>query len=461
MKKTCFELSPYHLNVILPVLCVIPLIYLIYITASLSVNIPIFDEWYYIPMFEKMFTGTLTFSDLWIPVNEHRLFIPKLVMLLSVKFTHWNLHYLVALNVVLVFFIFIFFLRFLIRERNKVSEKYIFLCLPAISLMIFSLVQYENLLWGVQNLIFINQLGVLIGYYFATLDEFSLKHLTFVFIGGLFCTFSHLAGLLFWPIVFMLLVFNIKIKTIRKKEYLLVWLAVSVLLYVAYFINYFFVFDHAASKPDISFKNSWHIFQFAMAVLGSPLALFDKNVAGLIGFGGFISFCIFFFVHYRTQSKTNFSLFLLAIALYGILSSILTAFGRISYEPSFVASRYSSFPILFWVALIILIMSVLSVKKKHNFSIKTGGVALLIFICLLSFFGSIQGAMLAKQRSRIMKESLNGFLSEPYPQNVNKLSAIYPKFKTENGEYIVHLPHVIQKLDILSRYQLSFFNDHY
>ena len=440
------------------VLTLVPLAYLIYMAIAHSVNVPSYDEWYYIPMFEKMFLGTLTFSDLWAPVNEHRLLIPKLLMLLSVRFTHWNLYYLLALSIIVGVGIFLILIRFLYGEKKTFSHRYSIYILPLMSLLLFSLVQYENWLWGVQTLIFINELSVLVGFYYLTKGKVTYSTLTLASFAGFFASMSHLAGLLFWPLGFLILIFNQKIEWFEKKKFALAWLLLSILLFIVYFVDYFFALQEASSFPAITFQRLIEMLRLAMAILGSPLELSNKSLSSLFGFAGLVVFGILFFAAYKVRRITSFLLFLLAMALYGITSSLMTAIGRISYEPPFVASRYSSFPILFWVSFVILIFSLFTVKIDRASFLRTIGVFVLIFILLLSVSGSMQGTTRAGMRSKVMRQALVGFLSKPFPENMNRIATIYPRFKNDEGQYVVYLPHIMQKLDILSKYRLTFFN---
>ena len=82
---------------------ILPIIYLIYILVKFSVDLPTWVEWYSVPLFEKMFSGSLTFYDLWSQHNEHRLVFPYLLTLALGQLTGWNLKYEIAFNLILGF----------------------------------------------------------------------------------------------------------------------------------------------------------------------------------------------------------------------------------------------------------------------------------------------------------------------------------------------------------------------
>ena len=134
MKRLCSTTS-----IFIQFLTVLPIIYLIYIAAKYSVDVPSYDEWFFVPLFEKMFSGTLTLQDMWAQTNEHRLVVTKLLMLMFVKFTGWNLKYEIAFNIILGIGILTAFAFLLKRESRQFKQYSPYLIIPALSFMIFSL----------------------------------------------------------------------------------------------------------------------------------------------------------------------------------------------------------------------------------------------------------------------------------------------------------------------------------
>jgi hypothetical protein len=56
------------------------------------------DDWQFVPLLEKTNDGTLTFQDLWAPHDEHRLLLPRIIIIISMfatgVITESNLHHL-------------------------------------------------------------------------------------------------------------------------------------------------------------------------------------------------------------------------------------------------------------------------------------------------------------------------------------------------------------------------------
>jgi hypothetical protein len=48
-----------------------------------AVNIPFMDDWQFVPLLERAKNGTLTFQELWAPHDEHRLLLPRIIIIVS------------------------------------------------------------------------------------------------------------------------------------------------------------------------------------------------------------------------------------------------------------------------------------------------------------------------------------------------------------------------------------------
>ena len=46
-----------------------------------AVNVPFMDDWQFISLLEKAKYGTLTFQELWAPHDEHRLLLPRIIII--------------------------------------------------------------------------------------------------------------------------------------------------------------------------------------------------------------------------------------------------------------------------------------------------------------------------------------------------------------------------------------------
>jgi len=131
------------------ILITLPILFYFWYISANGTNVIVADEWHvYIPLFKKLSTGTLTIADLFNQHNEHRIFFPRLIFLFFGYLTHFNtkafLYFSASLLVLTLIGIFISYTRFF-----GVNKESIWKFLP-VCYLLFSLVQFENTLWGFQ-----------------------------------------------------------------------------------------------------------------------------------------------------------------------------------------------------------------------------------------------------------------------------------------------------------------------
>lgn len=144
-------------KVIVNIAIILPIIFTFYFVYNYGHIIPYWDEWELVPLIEKMYNHTLTLADLWSQHNEHRIIFPKIVMLTLACLSHWNILLELCTNIVLAIFILLLLLSVL-KNTLKTSSSWLKIFT---SLMVFSMVQYENWSWGWQIQIFMSVLVLL------------------------------------------------------------------------------------------------------------------------------------------------------------------------------------------------------------------------------------------------------------------------------------------------------------
>src|SRR5262245_8231871 len=76
-------LQPKLARSLLISLGVLPAAFLLVDIHSFAVNVPFMDDWQFVPLLEKAKEGTLNFQDLWAPHDEHRLLLPRIIIIVS------------------------------------------------------------------------------------------------------------------------------------------------------------------------------------------------------------------------------------------------------------------------------------------------------------------------------------------------------------------------------------------
>lgn len=161
----------------------------------LAADLPTWDQWSMVPVWEAYFTGRRVWPLILAPYNGHFNVIPRALFFLLGRMTSWNLRvevvgaYLVCAASVFV----------LVRMLKRWDRRLVLLAAPFAALS-FSLNQYENIATGYGLGQHLSNLAEILTVYWLTAYEASPG----AFLAGLGCaavaTFSWGAGVAVWPV---------------------------------------------------------------------------------------------------------------------------------------------------------------------------------------------------------------------------------------------------------------------
>lgn len=339
-------------------LCAAPLCALVFYLSLYGVDVPFWDEWDTLYLFDNYFQGALTFQDLWRQHNEHRILVPKLLFLLIGIPSRLNLVYemwgsvLLALASCLLMLRVAWSARFPGRELLARST----LCV-GLAWLQFSLSQYENFFWGFQIQWLLTGLAVTAGAFFASKGaerELDTGSLCAAALCGALALLSSAGGMAYWITLSVFLLLTTSIPRERRLWALAGWgLFLAILLFV-----YFHDFTRTKSMPPLlaTLQAPGAVLRYALAYLASPL-LWSKAsgwaplLLGLFGIAAFTG-CAASSWRHGGAGTLRARRFFLLLGGYALTSALLTGFGRSGFgEAQAMSSRYSSTALLFWAAL--------------------------------------------------------------------------------------------------------------
>jgi len=413
---------------IILILSALPIGLLLILLNTYAVDIPHWDQWSIIYLFEKYYNGDLTFNDFWHQHNEHRLIFPKLIFFGLGLLSKYNVLYEIATNVIMAFLMYLLIIWHI--NKNKyilgIEQSYQWLWI-FMSCFVFCLSQFENWLWGFQLQWFLNTLSVVAGAFL--ISNYRITPLSFA--GLCFCgivsTFSLSAGILYWIVIAFFLVLR-QVRVERKSNYFVpaAWILIFILVLTAYLYNY----HHPPNHPSLWFaiQHPFRFLLFIAAYIGTPLSRvgdvvpdsFIFHLASFIGSpltemddvqmafqilrrGGMFSFSIIFgvagltfwllYVIYYCVKKPPLELqrhfFFLVLGAYGVLSAALTAIGRLGLGVHQAGiSRYASVAVLVWISVFFLIYATSigdefkSKLLRRIFCLCKIGLLVIIFVAL-------------------------------------------------------------------------------
>ncbi|MEG3920621.1 hypothetical protein QUA07_16025 [Microcoleus sp. T3_A4] len=281
-------------KIILFTLYLIPVLLLIGFVANYSVNVPVDDEWRLASLFEKIAAGNVTFNDFWALHSNHRILFPKIIIAMLAFASRWNINYQLCLSIGLAAITFIAMYKLSSMQVKNVADDLWHLANILTCILLFSLVQHENWLWGFQLAWFFVNLCFVAAVY-ALVSHHKLLPNIRISIAAVFCffaSFSLAQGLLSW-LAAIPAVLALEGNAAQKRKRLIVWMLLFVATCAVYSIDY-----HPSRKTSIIslLKKPFVVIDYFLSLLGSPIVRSPGISAfvGLLIFATFIFFVVYF-----------------------------------------------------------------------------------------------------------------------------------------------------------------------
>jgi hypothetical protein len=404
------------------VVALAPVFLALFFINRYGVNVPHWDQWEFVALFEKVYAGKFSLADLFSQHNEHRLIFPRLFMLLLAAVSRYNTLFemyfgwlLLLLCTVVIFSAY--------RRKFGLSESTLWRFVPVIWLL-FSWRQYENLLWGWQITFFMTAFAVVLTHYLLESSKGVDKYLLLAMGSGIVASFSNSNGLLVWPIgLLQLWTGDQRVRSDAKSSSSLnafVWLLAAACVCLLYFIDYSKPQNHPSLLHVVTAPFS--AMRYLLTVLGSPLG-FKRGTAIAAGLLltaiGISAYCI----ELKKSSKRIFS-FWDSLVLFALLSGLMLAVGRSGFGAGqALASRYTTFTILGLVAFYIKSLEIFSARGKLNRAVRVTLLCLIVQGLGVSFFHGVKKA----KATRASRQTAVHLLSDPASQDDKQLAKfLYP-----------------------------------
>jgi len=385
-----------------------PLVILVILVFLYGVNVPYWDQWEFVLLLEKSYQGRFTFSDLLAQHNEHRLFISRIIMLIIAHISGWNISWELMINIILATGIFIAITYQFKKTLQSIGSCRLDWLAAVISLVVFSLTQWENWLWGWQIQIFLNVFLVNVSIVFLSQENFSWLNILIAAVLTTIASYSFVNGILFWPIGLLILSFaSPNRKKMKKWLTILFWLIIGSITVCFYFNNYQLINDQYSFWYSITHPFSYLI--YVLSYLGSPVISF--NTWGAV-FSGIVGISLFYYLIklllQKRQIRIHYLIPYIALGFYSIGSAIFTGLGR-AYFGSIqaISSRYVTFSNLLWISDIFFLYILMKYKRFPAKSIQNNSQRerkmafsfLLVITFLIGFNSALRILKFPKQYS--------------------------------------------------------------
>ena len=340
-----------------------PLLVIATLTAR-TVNVPMFDEWTWAPLVLAMHDGHLRLADLWAQQQAHRSPLPTLAMLALASLDHWNVR-IEALCSFAVAAVTLAMLATLTRRLPRARAT-----LALIALVVFSLLQAENWMWGFQLSWFVVDACAVATIALLAAPRVRAPRLALAMVAALAASGSLVFGVGAWLAGALMLV--------GWRRALFAWCITAMVTIAVYTLGY-----HLPS-----FENGWaanagplDLPQFVLAYLGAPLGVaggrWTSEAFGLAEIVGWI------ILARRAATWRPW----LALAIFALIAAFFDGVGRSANGiDAALAFRYTTTSSLGLVALIGLAAQSFGAMAWRRFA-----VALAVLIALGDGIGYVYG----------------------------------------------------------------------
>ena len=308
---------------------------------TFGVSVVFADAWSMVALFKKWSAGRLEVSDLYRQSVVHRMFFPKSVELWLGNITKYNtVAEMYLIEVCFLVTLFILLLAFIDSVNIRWSSLFLFL---PVSLLIFSLSQWQNMLYGYQiNFAFVETFGVLALFLLYVLGRKSyLRKSAFAaaLASATVASYSVLPGLFVWPAGLVQLCIS-PLEKPKKRWFVALWGSIGIFEWVFYFIGW--KSPQSSSSVLYVLEQPLQGMNYYLQLLGSSLYWTPNSALA----GGLLVACLglvslFLILKDRRFAEYSYWISLLFFSLL-ILASITV--GR-SYLQT-VHSRYATFSVL-------------------------------------------------------------------------------------------------------------------
>lgn len=325
----------------------IPVFASLWFFTTYAIDVPYWDEWEGVVRLQRWMGGALTFGELFGQHNEHRIPVPRLLMLIIDRATAMDMRARMAASWVLL----VATAGLLLADYRRVHPEggATLLRFAPVAWLILSLRQWDNLLWGWQ-ITLCSCVFFLVAALCCLVRARSLAFLLLAVAAGTCASFSFSNGLLIWPLGLWLLLAERPRVPARAP---VVWTLCGTGVFVAYFIDYV----KPAHHPALSYfaLHPGPALKYFLASLGGPLAVRLPLAYWAGGFVVALSAAVAVLVlrgRFRWRSPLP-----PALVLFAFASSATLTLGRAGFGPDqALSSRYSTFAGLGLVGLYLLLL---------------------------------------------------------------------------------------------------------
>ena len=356
-KSSRLKMFRDRLCVLLPLAAAgIPPLFIVATVTRYGVNVPFWDQWEFVKLLDKAAAGQLEFKDFWEQHNEHRLVLPRVIMLALAKATQWDIRYEIAANVVVAFLVLGMLVLLIERTVRPVAPVIVPWLILAASLTTFSLTQWLNWIWGWQLQIFMNALAAVATVWALARWRGRWPGLVLALLAAIAGALSFATGLILLALIPLALLIGPRFDQGASR---LAHVALTAAIGAGVAALYLNKFRHPGQQPSPLFLLSHPVSYsyYVLTYMGSGLGAWSTLVSaswGAVGIAAFAWCSTWLWIRFPDLRHTTLLPWIL-LGLYGILSGFMIGIGRAGYSAAqALGPPYVTISSLFWVSLVVI-----------------------------------------------------------------------------------------------------------
>ncbi|HEY0170480.1 MAG TPA: hypothetical protein VGB98_05625 [Pyrinomonadaceae bacterium] len=324
-----------------------------------GVDVPYWDQWDVAPFFEKLARGSLTAADLFAQQNEYRQFFPNLLFVALGRLTGWNVRAEMLACLLLACVAALGVRRLAARTSDGASGGGPLFLLA--SLLVFSPLQYENWLFGVQVVYFVPGACVTWGLVAAYSGRLGTRACVAVCAClAAVATFSSANGVVCWLVLPpAILAARREARGGAARRWLPLWGACLALCLAVYVYGYSTPAGHPA--PSLAAARPADALVYFLALSGGALALGPRPLVVAVSVGACALAAYAFACAYILRHRGDAALLRqagawAALGAYTVVTAAMVTAGRLGFGVAqSLSSRYTTFTLYLLVALVYLL----------------------------------------------------------------------------------------------------------
>ena len=337
-------------------LMVLPILWGWTLVGLFGVNHVYWDEWRAIEELKTFRDSGVHLAALYAQHNEHRIFLPRIVLLTTGMASGYNTKIHMCIGQLLVLVAYLCQVRFVLRlsrDRSRGGLEAGLLLLVGFSC--YNTMQYENFLWGFQ-------IGFLMVLAFAVLAFYQLDRavrdggagpLAIAVLAGIGASLSSLHGLFVWPVFGAQLVLAFLASEKMPAKISISMLVAGVVSCTAYFVGY----QKPPYHPDYLDGGGGKALAYFFAAVGSPGAA--RYAAWAVAVGILIvAASLILCIHLVRMRRVTANFFPVGMVQFGYAVCASLAIGRAGLKAGVagaMTSRYSTYSILIYVGILLIV----------------------------------------------------------------------------------------------------------